>query len=195
MMSRHPRRFPLASRRIAYEDSSCGAGGYVETRETLLWDLAGQPGYRLVHQLHLSEVAVALVLFDARSETEPFTGVPYWARALDAACRGFPLKKFLVAARCDRGGATVSQSRIDQVCQKYGFDGYFQTSAKRGDGLDELRAAIRKAIEWNALPAVTRTIEFQDTKHFLLERKRRGTILATADELFAGLARRRRQTG
>ena len=59
--------------------------GYVETRETLLWDLAGQPGYRLVHQLHLGEVAVALVLFDNRSETEPFAGVSYWARALDAA--------------------------------------------------------------------------------------------------------------
>jgi hypothetical protein len=35
-------------------------------RETLLWDLAGQPGYRVIHQLHLSEVAVALVVFDAR---------------------------------------------------------------------------------------------------------------------------------
>ncbi len=40
------------------------------TRETLLWDLAGQPGYRVIHQLHLSEVAVALVVFDARSETD-----------------------------------------------------------------------------------------------------------------------------
>jgi WD40 repeat protein len=36
------------------------------TQETLLWDLAGQPGYRLIHQLHLHEVAVALVLFDSR---------------------------------------------------------------------------------------------------------------------------------
>src|SRR5262249_39919480 len=29
-----------------------GAGE--QTREILLWDLAGQPGYRLVHQLHLN---------------------------------------------------------------------------------------------------------------------------------------------
>ena len=29
-----------------------------ETRKTILWDLAGQPGYRLIHQLHLNEVAV-----------------------------------------------------------------------------------------------------------------------------------------
>ena len=46
-----------------------------QTREVLLWDLAGQPGYRLVHQLHLNEIAVALVVFDSRSETDPFSGV------------------------------------------------------------------------------------------------------------------------
>src|SRR6266487_2450437 len=58
-----------------------------ETRQTMLWDLAGQPGYRLIHQLHLNEVAVALVLFDARSETDPFAGVYHWDRALRQAQR------------------------------------------------------------------------------------------------------------
>ena len=162
-----------------------------ETRETLLWDLAGQPAYRLVHQLHLSEVAVALVLFDAQNEVEPFNGVGYWARALDDARREFPLKKFLVAARCDRGGTPVSQARIDEVVKKYGFDGYFQTSAKRGDGVADLQAALCEAIQWDEIPAVTRTVEFQDTKNFLLEQKRRGTIVATVEELLAGLKRRR----
>jgi WD40 repeat protein len=64
-----------------------------ETRQTLLWDLAGQPGYRLIHQLHLNEVAVALVLFDARSETDrsqvSITGIVRCAR--HNACRAIPL--------------------------------------------------------------------------------------------------------
>ncbi len=77
------------------------------TRETLLWDLAGQAGYRLVHQLSLNEVAVALVVFDARSETDPFAGVRHWDRALRQAQRaageGAPAtKKLLIAARVDR---------------------------------------------------------------------------------------------
>ncbi len=80
--------------------------GRKQTRETLLWDLAGQPGYRLVHQLHLNEVAAALVVFDGRSETDPFAGVRYWDRALRQARRtegsAMPLTKFLVAARTDR---------------------------------------------------------------------------------------------
>jgi WD40 repeat protein len=84
-------------------------GGRRETRETLLWDLAGQPGYRLIHQLHLSEVSVALIVFDSYSETDPFAGVHHWVRALDVAHRvqGMgkqPMTKFLIAARIDRRG-------------------------------------------------------------------------------------------
>ena len=68
----------------------------------LLWDLAGQPGYRLIHQLHLNEVAVALIVFDSRSETDPFSGVKYWARALAQARQlegsaAVPLQAYLVA--------------------------------------------------------------------------------------------------
>jgi len=51
--------------------------GAKEQRETFLWDLAGQPGYRLIHQLHLDEVAVALLVVDAHSTTDPFAGVAH----------------------------------------------------------------------------------------------------------------------
>jgi GTPase SAR1 family protein len=162
--------------------------GITETRDTLLWDLAGQPGYRQVHQLHLGEVAIALVLFDSRSETQPFDGVAYWARALDAARQNeFPLKKFLVASRIDRSGTAVSQSRIDEIVKRFGFDGYFATSAKRGDGVDELRAAIEREIAWGLLPAVSRTTEFQVTKAFLVARKKRGVIIEEAEVLLREL--------
>ena len=169
--------------------------GLTETRDTLLWDLAGQPGYRQVHQLHLGEVAIALVLFDSRSETQPFDGVAYWARALDAARRNeFPLKKFLIASRIDRSGTAVSQSRIDEIVKRFGFDGYFATSARRGDGVDELRATIQQAIQWKLLPAVSRTTEFQTTKAFLVARKKRGVIIEEAEvllrELLATLGKR-----
>lgn len=128
------------------------------------------------------------MLFDSRSETKPFDGVSYWARALDAARReNFPLKKFLVAARIDRTGPAVSRARIDEIVRRYGFDGYFETSAKRGDGVDQLRGALGEAITWSDLPAVTRTNEFQTTKTFLVEKKRRGTIVEEADALLADL--------
>ena len=160
-----------------------------EIRELLLWDLAGQPSYRLIHQLHLSEVAVALVVIDARSELDPFAGVHHWNRALNHAQTiqgdsALPLKKFLVAARTDRGGIGVSRERIDKLVRDLGFDGYFETSAKEGRGIKELSEAIRSAVTWDAMPEVTSTDLFQRTKSFLLSEKQVGRLLSTVDDLY-----------
>jgi len=167
-----------------------------ETRETLLWDLAGQPGYRLVHQLHLNEVAVALVVFDAHSETNPFAGVEYWHRALLQAQRvqgnaALPLKKFLVAARIDRAGIGASQERIQEVVYGFGFDGYFATSAREGWQIDELKATIGKAIDWaKMLPKVSSTELFQQIKSFLVEEKKQATrLISTVEDLYRTFVR------
>jgi hypothetical protein len=164
-------------------------GGREETRETLLWDLAGQPGYRLIHQLHLNEVAVALVVFDARSETDPFAGVRHWDRALRQALRvqgdaALPMRKFLVAARIDRGGIPVRHSRIRSWMRDLGFDKYLETSAKEGWGITELAEAIRGGIDWDALPKVSSTELFQHIKAFLVKERESGMLLSTAGDLY-----------
>ena len=151
--------------------------GRKENRETLLWDLAGQSEYQLIHQLHLNEVAVALVVFDARSETDPFAGIYHWDRALRQAqsiqgSSALPLKKILVQARADRGGVGVSQERIQALIDECGFDGYFATSAKEGLHIKDLREAVCNAINWDALPKISSTQLFQNIKAFLLQRKR-----------------------
>lgn len=163
--------------------------GRVETRETLLWDLAGQPGYRLIHQLHLDEVAVALVVFDARSETDPFAGVRHWDRALRQAQRiqgdsALLLKKILVAARTDRGGISVSRERIETLVREWGFDEYFETSAKEGWNIAELDKAICEAIVWEALPKVSSPELFQNIKAFLIAEKEARRLLSTVDDLY-----------
>jgi len=160
-----------------------------QTRETLLWDLAGQPGYRVIHQLHLNEIAVALVVFDARSETDPLAGVRHWERALRLAHQrqgdnAVPLKKFLVLARADRGGVSLSKERLDALVSEHGFDGYFETSAKEGWKIPELKAAIEGGIEWPELPVVTSNELFTSIKAFLLDVKKTGRLLTPADLLF-----------
>ena len=153
--------------------------GRKETHETMLWDLAGQPGYRLIHQLHLNEVSVALVVFDSHSETDPFAGVPHWMRELRIAQRvqgnaAPAMKKLLIAARIDRGGKSVSRERIEAVVQELGFDGYFETSAKIGWSIAELREAIKHAIDWERIPKVTSTYLFQRIRTFLIAQKKLG---------------------
>lgn len=163
--------------------------GRREVRETLLWDLAGQPGYRLIHQLHLNEVAVALVCFDARSDVEPFSGVRHWDRALRQAQKiqasaAVPLKKYLVAARSDRGGIAVSRDRIEATVRELGFNGYFETSAKEGLQIPELIKAIHEGIAWDGLPSVSSNQLFQTIKEFLIAEKEAGRLLSTADDLY-----------
>jgi small GTP-binding protein len=160
-----------------------------ETRETLLWDLAGQTGYRIIHQLHLNEVAVALLVFDAHSETNPLAGVDHWVRALRMAQRAqgssaLPMKKFLVAARIDRGGKKISHERIDALMQELGFDEYFETSAKEGMNIALLTESIKDAIDWEILPKVTSTDLFQHIKAFLVAEKGTGRSLSTIDDLY-----------
>ena len=168
-----------------------------QTREVLLWDLAGQPGYRLVHQLHLNEIAVALVVFDSRSETDPFSGVKHWVRALAQARRledtVTPLRTYLVAARADRGGVAVSSRRIQAMIDDLGLDGFFETSAKEGWQITELKDEIGSAIAWDALPMVSSSLLFEEIKQFLLEEKNQARVLSTVDDLFRSFART--QTG
>lgn len=170
------------------EEASTPDGG-TQAREILLWDLAGQPGYRLVHQLHLNEVAVALIVFDSRSETDPFAGVKYWVRALSQARRlegatAIPFRTYLVAARTDRGGAGVSAERIRSLLGELGIDGFFETSAKESWQISDLGQAVRDGIDWGALPVISSSTLFDDIKQFLTRQKELGRLLATVDELF-----------
>ncbi len=165
-------------------------GGQREIRETLLWDLAGQPGYRLIHQLYLNEVTVALVVFDALSE-DPFAGIRFWDSMLrqiqyvnGSSAPSLPMKKFLVAARMDRGGIGVSHVRIESLTRDLDFDDYFVTSARESQGINELVVAIRMAIDWEALPRVSSTQLLQHIKTFLVTEKEAGRVLSTAADLY-----------
>jgi GTPase SAR1 family protein len=156
-----------------------------DNREVMLWDLAGQPGYRIVHQLHLGGAALALILFDAKSETAPLAGVQHWARAVrhahPAAAGG--LTTFLVAARADRGGVNVSDQRIDRLMEDFALDGCFKTSAREGTNTDLLRARLLAAIDWTRIPEVTSTALFAAVKQFVVDQTESGSLLTPIDEL------------
>jgi GTPase SAR1 family protein len=156
--------------------------------ETLLWDLAGQPDYRLIHQLHLGEAVIALIVLDARDSDDPLAAVHFWVRALEQArsSRGdsaLPLKKFLVEARIDVGRLKVDPARLREVAEQLGIGGVFATSAKENRGIAELTGAIRGAIPWEALPKVSSSQFFQDIKEFLVAQKAQGRVLTTTEDL------------
>jgi len=144
--------------------------------ELTLWDLAGQPEYRLVHQLFLDDTDVALLLFDCSDPADTFSGVPYWAKVLKKHAPSH-VTKLLVSARCDVSPITVDQHQINETLAKYELNRHFITSAKKGGGVDALLLQVCESIPWNKLPRTTTPRLFQVIREFLLEQKESGETL------------------
>jgi Ras family len=92
----------------------------------------------------MDDAALACVLFDNRSETNPFESAAYWSQVLDRARTNTKLVKFLVASRADVGGLPAGKGRIEAFCQENGFAQFISTSANTGEGCEELLEAIYK---------------------------------------------------
>lgn len=161
--------------------------------EAVIWDLAGQPDYRLIHSLFLDDADVALVVFDPTNRQEPLKGVEFWLRALMPAgerrCR-----TILVGGRVDRGIGVYTEEEIDAFAEKWSIaGGYIPTSALRGEGIDLLFDRIVQLIEWDKRTATVTTETFKAIKDHVLAIKEDPAftaVLVTPAELQASLEQR-----
>ncbi|MGH3754747.1 MAG: TIR domain-containing protein [Pseudonocardiaceae bacterium] len=149
-------------------------------RDAILWDLAGQPDYRLIHALFLDDADLALVLFDPTRGDDPLRGVEYWLHQI-----GRQRPTILVAARGDRGAPRLTTAEIEAFCAERGIAGFVATSALRGDGLGELIELMRAAIRWDQCPTTVTTQTFKLIKDYVLGLKEapgpERTILSPAE--------------
>jgi small GTP-binding protein len=155
--------------------------------EAVLWDLAGQPDYRLIHALFLDDADLALVLFDPTRNDDPLAGVEFWLKQLKVGYPpggGPPL--VLVAARSDRGTPRLMKEELDAFCRQRGIAAYLPTSALSGQGIDALVERMKNLIPWDTKPATVTTETFKRIKDYVLELKenrRRRKVILTPDEL------------
>jgi small GTP-binding protein len=150
-------------------------------REVWLWDFAGQPDYRLIHQLYMDETALALMVMDPQKD-DPFESLGHWEKALATAAKR-PYAKVLVAGRCDRGGMTISRKKIEQYCKERDYNGYIDNSAKTGDGCKELKTLISEQIPWDHLPWTATTKLFKILKDTIITEKNEDTVLVRVSHL------------
>ena len=137
--------------------------------EAVLWDFAGQPGFRPIHALFLEDIDLALVLFDP-SRQDTFTGVDFWLKQV--ALNRQPCRIVLVAARSDVSNISISRAELEAFCREHNISGGFiATSAKTGEGVDALLEIIRQQIDWNAKPTTVTTETFKRIKDFVLALK------------------------
>lgn len=159
--------------------------------EAILWDLAGQPDYRLTHALFLDDADLALVLFDPTDSRDPLHGVEFWLKQLKAGWKQTQAKDscqtILVGARTDRGDARLTQNELDAFCKQRAIKGgYLPTSAKEGIGLDELLLCMKERIPWEQKSATVTTVTFKRIKDYILslkENPRRRKVIVTPLEL------------
>lgn len=159
--------------------------GVIVEREALLWDLAGQEDYRLIHQLFLEQTALALLLVNPQKD-DPFVEAGEWLKALKTAANGQEAKqdavRLLVFSQIDVGGMKLGNAKIARFCAEHGFAGWLPTSAKtgencsdreNGDQPSELKQRIAASIPWDKLP-------WTSTPRLLAELK--NAVMALRDE-------------
>lgn len=141
-----------------------GEGGVLMDRETLLWDLAGQEDYRLIHQLFLDETALALLLINPQQD-DPFAEAGDWLKALDTAAGNDAAKRqaarLLIFSQIDVGGMKVSNAKIERFIREHHFANWLATSAKSGENCSDqanagqpskLKQLIADSVPWDKLP-------------------------------------------
>ena len=148
--------------------------------EAILWDLAGQPDYRLIHALSLDDADLALVLFDASDMHDPLHGVGFWLNQLQigqTSVRTEPRGKragcsaILVGTQADRGTPTLTVTELEAFCRQNGLSGYVSISALTGEGLGQLTQRMKDLIMWEGKPATVTTLTFKRIKDHVLELK------------------------
>jgi small GTP-binding protein len=146
--------------------------------EAVLWDLAGQPDYRLIHSLFLDDADLALVLFNPANPVDPLHGVDYWIKSLSHRSTD-PCKMILVGARCDVGDPTLTRHEIENFCKDHNIcGGYVRTSAKKCEGIDELIERMKAEINWDEITSTTTTATFKRIKEFVLELKEEPNMIS-----------------
>jgi WD40 repeat protein/GTPase SAR1 family protein len=152
-------------------------------RELVIWDMGGHHEYRLVHQIFLHDTAVALVLIKPDRGQTALDDVKSWNLRLESRLQGRRAIKLLVGAQLDDESAPYDREAVLALTEQCGFAEYIETSARTGRGVDELKSAILKHLDWEDLARIARTSLFHRIHGEIRRRARAGEVSVTLGEL------------
>merc|ERR1711862_406061 len=118
-----------------------------------LWDIAGQERFGNMTRVYYKEAVGAMVVFDV-TRVGTFEAVQKWKSDIDAKVflsDNRPIPVVLLANKCDLAGKEgICQDRrqMDKFCEDNGFIGWFETSAKSAQGIEEAaKCLVGKILE------------------------------------------------
>lgn len=162
-------------------------GGDDIQHEAWLWDLAGQPEYRLTHQLFMEQTSLAVVVVDRQRE-DWFDSAKYWQQALRKLAVKADPRCILVAGRCDEPGQKCTEEEMRDWAKQHGFAGPVFTAAKKKGhpGAGELRALVEQLLPWDQMEFRAAPPNFAPLKDAVLslrDQEGAGGVVVTPEEL------------
>lgn len=133
-----------------------------------IWDTAGQERFKNVTKAYYRDADAALLVFDVTNE-ESLRNIPRWYEQLNDQCGRHPgeIVTILVGNKCDMLHHTVDMCQVQDMVSKMGITTYIQTSAKRGERVNEVFDQLLEKL-------ITRRIP--------LEKERKQIVKVTAAE-------------
>ena len=100
-----------------------------------LWDTAGQERFRIITQTYYRSVSAIVLVYDC-TDLASFKNVRAWMMQIKANATKDAVV-ILVANKIDSPNAEVLPEEAQELADEYGIP-FFQTSAKTGEGVDEV---------------------------------------------------------
>ena len=83
----------------------------------------------------------------------------------------------------DAGGLRANRSKVEEFAAERKFRDFLETSAKKSLAYEELKQAIRAAINWYEIPCRTTEVLFKRLKEEIIRLKDEGRVLMRFNEL------------
>ena len=101
-----------------------------QKRDIVFWDMGGQHEYRLIHQMFLHDMALALICIDPTRGRAAMDEAREWHMRLKKDLGNRKIMTFLVGTKQDEESLLKDRIAIDNLCRECGFSEYIETSAK-----------------------------------------------------------------
>jgi small GTP-binding protein len=105
----------------------------------IFWDIAGQDDFNFLHPLFFQECKACIIVYSLEEKDlgkDSFMHIKNWLEELNKYCGDIPV--ILFANKVDLvKNDEISYNEIEEVVEKNKFLGYYLTSAKTGEGVNE----------------------------------------------------------
>ncbi|XP_058946760.1 ras-related protein Rab-38-like isoform X2 [Pocillopora verrucosa] len=113
-----------------------------------LWDVAGHERFGHMTRVYYKYAIAAIIVFDL-TRPPTFDAVLKWHWDVNQKVmltNEKPIPVLLLANKCDLKEHPYDEERLNQFCQEHGFIGWFPTSAKEDQNIDEAMQLLVQAI-------------------------------------------------